>query len=394
MNKDILTKEVQEFILHNRGLEVSKIALAKSPFANVSSQELATQIDSLQRCIKKLPTWAFHEYIYYPKRIHIEQSSSEQTAIYKQSLIKKGSRVIDITGGLGVDTVYMAQAAQKVVHCEMNEELSHIARHNAREMKVNNVVFEVGNGIDYLYDQEDNSFDYIYIDPSRRKNSGRVFLLEECEPDILDNQRLFFDKAKKVITKISPLFDIGALLEKLKWVESVHIISVDNDCKEVLAYQKKGFMGLPKIFCIGLHRNIKTEFQFTYSQEKAAEVIYSSPQKWLYEPDVSITKAGAFKFIAHQFQLHKLAQHTHLYTSETERKDFPGRVLNILEVQSFSAFKKQKGKLKANVITKNFPTPVKNLRKRFKIEEGGELYLYFLSDYQGMQWVVFAHRVN
>lgn len=394
MNKDILTKEVQEFIMHNRGLEVSKIALAKSPFATVSSSELAAQIDSLQRCVKKLPTWAFHENIYYPKRIHIEQSSSEQTAIYKQSLIKKGSRVIDITGGLGVDAVYMAQSAKKVMHCEMNAKLSAIAQHNAREMKVNNVFFEVGSGIDYLYDQEDDSFDYIYIDPSRRKNSGRVFFLEECEPDILDNQSLFFDKAKRVITKISPLFDINALLEKLKWVESVHIISVDNDCKEVLTYQKKGFMGIPKIFCIGLHRNIKTEFQFTYTQEKAAEVHYSTAQKWLYDPDVSITKAGAFKSIANQYRLYKLAQHTHLYTSETEIKDFPGRVLKVLETQSFSFFKKQKGKLKANVVTKNFPTPVKNLRKRFKIDEGGELYLYFVSDHQGKQWVIFAHRIN
>ncbi|HLQ99846.1 MAG TPA: hypothetical protein VK102_05680 [Sphingobacterium sp.] len=394
MNENILTKEVQEFIRHNRGLDATKIALGKSPFAQVSSQELAAQIDGLQRCVKKLPTWAFHENIYYPNRIHIEQSSSEHTALYKQSLIKKKSRVIDLTGGLGVDSVYMAQSAASVIHCEYNKELSQIAAHNAKAMKVNNIEFEVVNGIQYLSGQEDDYFDYVYVDPSRRKGSKRVFLLEECEPDILANQKLFFEKGINIITKISPLFDIHLLLEKLNWIKSVHVISVDNECKEVLLYQKKGYIGIPKIHCIRLYRNIKNEYTFTFSQEQSATATYSLPQKWLYDPDVSITKAGAFKSIASSFRLHKLAQHTHLYTSQNVNRDFPGRIFNILEVQDFSSFKKHKGKLKANIITKNFPTPVKKLRKRFKINEGGELYMYFTSNQEGKQVVIFAQRID
>lgn len=340
MNEHILAKEVQEFILEHREQDANLIALRKSPFAKVEARELASQIDSWQRCVKKLPTWAYHNNIYYPARVHIEQSSSEHTALVKQTLIQNGAKVIDLTGGMGVDSSYLAQEAKYVIHCEINKELSKIAAYNAEILGVNNLYCKNIDGVEYLKLQPDQYFDYIYIDPSRRQNIGRVFLLQDCVPNILTLQSLFFAKAQCVITKLSPLLDIHSVLNQLEYVESVYVISLDNDCKELLIVQNKRYIGTPKIRCIRLYQEFLQDFIFTYPQEEASISNFSPPLKWLYDPDVSITKAGAFKSIGVVYNLFKLAQHSHLYTSNDYVENFPGRIFKVLNVQDFSTFKK------------------------------------------------------
>lgn len=393
MNEYILAKEVQDFILEHREQDASIIALRKSPFAKIEARELASQIDSWQRCVKKLPTWAYHHNIYYPPKVHIEQSSSEHTALVKQTLIHKDAKVIDLTGGMGVDSSYLAQGAKYVIHCEINEGLSKIAAYNAEVLGVNNLYCKNVDGVEYLKLQPDHYFDYIYIDPSRRQGAGRVFLLQDCVPNILDLQSLFFAKAKYVITKLSPLLDIHAVLKELNWVESVYVISLDNDCKELLIIQNKNYIGIPKIRCIRLYKEFVQDFIFTYPQEEVSVSHYSPPLKWLYDPDVSITKAGAFKAIGTTYNLFKLAQHSHLYTSNDYVKEFPGKIFKILNIQNFSSFKKNKSIKKANVISKNFPTKVEEIRKRFKIADGGELFCYFTSDSNGKQIVISCQRI-
>lgn len=393
MNARILEKDVQDYLLKYRENKVTEIALKKSPFPEIASHELAAQIDGWQRCVKKLPTWAYHPNIYYPNRIHIEQSSSEHTAIIKQTLISKGSRLIDITGGLGVDSCYMAQEAESVIHCELNTELSKIASYNAELLGVSNLYCKNADGIDVLKNQPSNYYDYIYIDPSRRKSAGRVFLLRDCEPDILQLQDLFFEKGHTIITKLSPLLDIHSIIEQLKWIEYIYVISLDNECKELLVIQRKNQIGIPKIRCIRLYKDLLQDFIFTYPQEKSIESHYATPKKWLYDPDVSITKAGAFKSVGHRHNLLKLAQHSHLYTSDNYVADFPGRVFKVIDVQSFSDFKKNNKIKKANISSKNFPLKVTDIRKRYKITEGGELFCYFTSDSEGKQIVIHCQRV-
>ncbi len=161
MNRNILDKEVQQFIKANREKSPSEIALKKSPFQNVSSAELASQIDGWQRSVKKLPTWAYSDGIYYPDKINLEQCSSEHTALIKQTLIAKGSQVIDLTGGFSVDSCYLAQEAEEVIHCELNEKLSEIVAYNARILRVNNLKCIATDGIAFLEDAEDDAFDYI-----------------------------------------------------------------------------------------------------------------------------------------------------------------------------------------------------------------------------------------
>lgn len=393
MNRNILNKEVQEFIKANRQLAPSTIAFKKSPFPHVSSSELAAQIDGWQRACKKLPTWAYSANIYYPEKLNLEQCSSEHTALVKQSLIRKGSKVVDVTGGFSVDSCYIAQEAQIVVHCELNEKLSQIVKHNAQQLGVQNLVPLFTDGVKFVEEQDDNSIDYIYIDPSRRVNHAKVFLLEDCQPNIIELQDIFFRKSRYILCKLSPLMDINSALQKLKHVKLLYVISVDGDCKELLFLQDRNFEGNTKITTIRLFSDQLQSISFTVEGEKSTLVKTSHPLQYLYDPDVAVTKAGAFKSVAKDFNLFKLHSHTHLYTSDKLEKDFLGRIFEIQKVYTLSEFKKLNAFEKANVVSKNFPIKVDDIRKKFKIKDGGKDFLYFVTDYVENHIVIHCSKI-
>lgn len=394
MNKYILDKEVQDYIKANRESSPVNIALKKSPFVHVSSSEIASQIDGWQRAVKKLPTWAFSSNIYYPDKINLEQCSSEHTALVKQTLINKGTKVVDVTGGFSVDTCYIAQEAAMVVHCELNEKLSAIVKHNAQQLGLKNLIAMATDGVEYVRQQPDDSLDYIYIDPSRRVNHAKVFLLEDCEPNIVALQDLFALKARFTIVKLSPLMDISTALQKLKYVKLVYVISVDGDCKELLFFQDRDFTGEAKISAIRLILDQIQQITFTVQEERAALIRTSEPLKYLYDPDVAVTKAGAFKMTAKIFNLAKLHTHAHLYTSDHLEMDFLGRIFEVKKVYPFHAFKKQNTVVKANVAAKNFAMKVDEIRKKFKIKDGGKEFLYFTTDPAGNHIVIHCTKVQ
>ena len=381
MNKNILHSDVQAYIKANRLNNPSAIALKKSPFTEVSSSELASQIDGYQRALKKLPTWAHTDNIYFPDKINMEQCSSEQTAQFKQDLINKSSKVVDVTGGFSVDSCYMAQHAESVVHCELNEKLSEIVKYNAHQLGIHNLTALASDGIAYVNSVPDHSIDYIYIDPSRRINHAKVFLLEDCEPNIVELQDMFFTKAHTILCKLSPLMDISTGLTKLKHVREVYVISLDGDCKELLFIQDHCYEGLPIIKAIRLIGNFQQEIAFSMEEEKSMCVTPIAPAMYLYDPDVAVTKAGAFKIITKKFEVGKIHQHTHLYTADILISDFPGRSFKIQEVYALSSFKKNNNFKQANVAAKNFPMKVDEIRKKFKIKDGGKDFLYFTTDY-------------
>lgn len=394
MNKAILDKEVQHFIKANREKSPTEIALKKSPFSTVSSAELASQIDGWQRSVRKLPTWAFSEGIYYPDKLNLEQCSSEHTALIKQTLIKKGARVIDLTGGFSVDSCYLAQEASEVIHCELNANLSEIVDYNAKILRVHNLRCVVTDGIKYLQESEDDAFDYIYVDPSRRVNLGKVFLLEDCEPNIVAHQDLFFQKARIVIAKLAPLLDISTALSSLKHVKYVYVISLDNDCKELLFIQERGYTGETTIKAIRLFHDQLQDFEFTYADERGTISRFSMPQHYLYDPDVAISKAGAFKIVGKYFGLGKLHQHAHLYTSDNFIPEFPGRIFEIIEVIPYGNFKKNNPYPQANVATRNFPDKVELIRKKLKIKDGGQNYLFFTTDINNNYIAIACRRLR
>ncbi|MXV15876.1 class I SAM-dependent methyltransferase [Hufsiella ginkgonis] len=376
MNPAITDTAVQQFIRSHTDKDVTRILLSKSPFPAVSSRELAGQVESRRRCEKKLPLWFSTEGVYYPPKISIEQASSALTAKYKSSLLTGGS-VIDLTGGFGVDSYYFSLTAEQVIHCELNPELSAISAHNAALLGAGNIRYKAENGISRIASAE-AEFDTIYADPSRRTSAGKVFFLKDCEPDIVSTLPLLLRRAPRILVKTAPLLDIQSGLRELSHVSQIHVLSVKNECKEVLWLIERDFEGEPLITCSALADTETRSFSFKASVEREHTTgEWFPPGKYLYEPDAALMKGGAFKLIGERFGIQKLHQHSHLYTAGSAREDFIGRTFTINEVSSYKDFSKGSQLKKANIISRNFPLTVGQIRTKHKIAEGGEQYLFF-----------------
>ncbi|TYP99064.1 putative methyltransferase [Tenacibaculum adriaticum] len=375
MNRNILDTDTQQFILDNLYTKVTKLALKGSPFLNISIQELANQIVAKQKAELKLPTWFNTKNIYYPPKISIEQTSSEITADYKAKLIK-GNSIIDITGGFGIDAYYFSKYFNKVVHCEINKELSEIVKYNYEQLNVSNIITIADDGLDFLK-KTNEKFDCIYIDPSRRSDvKGKVFLLKDCLPNVPENLDFLFSKTDTILIKNSPILDISSTINELNYVKEVHIVGLKNEVKELLFLLEKGYTSAIKIKTINFLKNKDQKFDFEYRSEAFSE--YSDPLTYLYEPNSAILKSGGFHQISTELNIKKLHQHSHLYTSET-LIDFPGRRFKIEKVLIYD--KKQLNKYlpekKANITVRNFPKSVEQIRKETKIKDGGDHYLFF-----------------
>ncbi|WP_297694239.1 class I SAM-dependent methyltransferase [uncultured Eudoraea sp.] len=379
MNKDILKTGVQHYINNNLNTDILSVLLKRSKFDAISSKELAQQIEGKKKCSSKIPTWFRTAKIYYPPKINIEQSSSEKTASYKAGLVK-GKSLLDVTGGFGVDSYFFGQHIHQVTLCEISKELSEITAYNLPVLGAINVNVLNTDGIDYL-EKFDGIFDWIYIDPSRRdKSKGKVFKLSDCVPDVTVHLELLKAKSKGILLKTSPLLDITKGLKELGSVKEIHVVAVNNEVKEVLWVIKDNNHVEPLLKTINLKNSADEVFIFKRSEENSIQSEFSVPLKYLYEPNAAILKAGAFKAIGNQFHLKKLHEHTHLYTSE-EKVKFPGRIFKILSVYPYN--KKSITALhadKANITIRNFPVSVADIRKKHKIKEGGNLYLFFIRD--------------
>jgi hypothetical protein len=395
LNKRILDSDVQEYINSHLAADVHKIAMGKSPFPDVSAADLAGQIAAKNKCVKKLPSWFHQAGTYYPALLSVEQCSSEATAQYKSGLALAGP-LIDLTGGFGVDSHYFAKTTTAVTHCEINAELSAIAAHNASIFEQHNIHFLTVDGLQYL-GSADLNFDTIYIDPARRSNSGKVFMLKDCTPDVVGNLDLMLSKTKRIIIKTAPLLDITAGLKDLRNVSEIHIVSVRNEVKELLWIIDKEKPAEQKVKITAVTLNEATK-QFSFyrnengdiagensndqSKEPATEqtkdtsTTQISIGAYLYEPDAALMKSGAFDLIADRYRLRKLDQQTQLYFSENINASFPGRIFKISNFLSAAILKKQKD-LMGNVIVRNYPDKAENLVRKYKIKPDREKFLIF-----------------
>ncbi|WP_394972536.1 class I SAM-dependent methyltransferase [uncultured Croceitalea sp.] len=368
------------------------VLLKKQQFEGVSQKELAEQLEAKKKSQNKLPTWFATPLIYYPNKLNIEQTSSEQTAKYKADIVR-GKSLIDITGGFGIDSYFFSQKIDSTIHCEIDQNLSKIAAYNFKILGVENTTFKTKNGIEFL--QHSNfKFDWIFADPSRRNDSkGKVFLLKDCLPNIPDELDVIFEKTKNVLIKTSPLLDIKQGISELQFVKEIHVIAVKNEVKELLWVLEKGYKGELKIKTVNLLKESQQNFDFTLSEEKTSTSEFASPATYLYEPNAAILKSGGFKAVGNSFKLQKLHEHSHLYTSNS-LVDFPGRCFKISSVISYS--RKDIAKLglkKANVTTRNFPESVSTIRKKLKIMDGGENYLFFTTDINNQRIVIHCQKV-
>ena len=374
MNDHILAREVQQYINNHLNDDVHKIAMAKSPFPEVNAKELAGQIAAKNKSVKKLPSWYHQEGIYYPPLLSVEQCSSESTAAYKASLVQ-GETLIDLTGGFGVDSLYFSKRLKSVVHCEINEELSGIAAHNAKALNQDNIQFLAGDGMAYVKDTK-TPFDNIYIDPARRSQAGKVFMLKDCTPDVVTHLDLLLSHSRRLIIKTAPLLDISAGLKELKNVTEVHVVSVRNECKELIWILENREAEQLKIICTTLNDEQKSFSFFKGEEDTAAEILAADLQQYLYEPDAALLKGGAFNLIASRYGLQKLHSQTQLYTSAHVLPEFPGRRFRINRLLPATELKKEKD-LRGNVIARNYQDKAENLVKKYRIRPDNYRFLIF-----------------
>lgn len=375
-----LTPELKLFIREHASDDTDRLLLGASRFPDINVPFAVIQIHARRQVRNKLPSWYNNEDIVYPSSLAAEQCSSEQTGLYKQGLLR-GDSFCDLTGGLGVDTFFFAQKAISAIYVERFPEYCEAARTNFEALKATNIRI---NNADAREVAGTCVADTFYIDPARRAECNkRAFALEDCEPDILQLKPLLLDRAQRVIVKISPMADIEETLRLLPETREVHILSVKNECKELLfVLENQLFPAQPTRICaVDLSPDNKAAgFSFYLQEEKEAELsLADKVGSFLYEPHAALLKSGAFKLIAIRYGLKKLHRHSHLYTSEQFCPDFPGRSFEVDETIVFSGkMLKQIGKQipKANLTTRNFPLSVMELRKRSQIKEGGDIYLF------------------
>lgn len=337
------------------------------------------QIAGWQVARTKVPSWAEVEGLHYPRHLSLEQCSSEQTARYKASLLSPGDTFVDLTGGFGVDFFFMSQPFQRRVYVEQQQELCDIARHNF-DLLNHPCTVVCGSATEYLQQMPHASA--IYIDPARRDAHGaRTYSISDCTPNVLELQELLVKKADRVIIKLSPMLDWHKAASDLQHISAIHIVSVQNECKELLLVLADGAMSEAPVVCINLLAD-GTLQRFEYdpaTNAQSANVNAKVNATYLYEPNASIMKAGCFDEIGNFYQICKLSANSHLYVSDHEVKDFPGRGFQILSIPSMNK-RELKEALRdidrANITVRNFPMSAEALRKRLRLKDGGHLYIF------------------
>lgn len=386
----LLNPDIQLFINSNLKTNINDLALKKNPFPYIDYPILLNQISAKNKAKDKLPTWFETSNIIYPNKISIEQSSSEETAKYKAKLIS-GNSIIDLTGGFGVDDYYFSQNFDEVHHCEINEELTEIVEHNFNCFNIKNVTFYKGNSIEILLNLN-KKMDWIYIDPSRRNNAkGKVFLLKDCLPNVPELLNQYFEFTSNILIKTAPILDISSAIQELEFVKEIHIVALKNEVKELLFILEKNYKSEIKIIAANIENDSVNKFETIFKLKYP--ISFSLPSKYLFEPNAAIMKSGNMDALFASYTISKLHSHTHLFTSENDI-DFPGRKFEILsEIPYHKEYFKQIEKQKFNCSVRNFPLSVDEIKKKFKIIDGGSIFAFFTTNKNNEKIVLLCKKI-
>ena len=386
------------------GTGVRLLALQAHNYPDIDMPFLLNQLTGWLKARTKLPSWAAQEDIIYPPSLSMEQCSSEQTALYKTNLIKElslrntasaSTRFVDLTGGFGVDFSFIARNFTHATYVERQEQLCKTAQHNFKVLGLKHAEVVNTDGTEYLHQMQPANV--IFLDPARRnEQGGKTVLIEDCSPDVLTIEKELLQKADTIVLKLSPMLDWHRAVNGLNVignvVREVHILSVRNECKELLiVLQKEETLSdttaasIPKlrIVCVNDGEVV------SYHEEETAGIlpsILSTPPtagQYLYEPNTSLMKAGCFALISRRYEVSALSVNSHLFVSNSLIEHFPGRSFRLVAVSSFN--KKELRRTlsaikKANLTVRNFPMSVADLRKKLKIKEGGTDYLFATTD--------------
>lgn len=396
-----ITPQTAAFIEAHAHDDPRALALQAAKYPEVDMPLAVRQLAARQLAARKIPSWHCTEGLWYPCHLSMEQCSSEATAVYKASLVE-GESMADLTGGFGIDCSFLARRFRRVTYVERQEELCELARHNFPLLGLNDVTVCCSQAEPFLQAME--PVDCLFLDPARRDgHGGKTVAIADCEPDVAALEPLLVSKAQRVLVKLSPMLDLSLALRTLKHVVEVHIVAVNNECKELLlvlqveasvgdapavdAASKEGATAASSLPCaVRLHcEHIPTvgphqHETFTLQQEREAVCpLATEVGTFLYEPNAALLKAGAFRWLAQRYGVRKLHSSSHLYTSDEPVPDFPGRCFRVEAVSGFG--KKElktflQGMVQTNLTVRNFPMSVAELRKRLKLKEGGDAYIF------------------
>ncbi len=376
--KNKFSEESIDFIKDHINDDPAEIMLQSRKFPELPMRDIVVQIASRQKAKGKLPEWFGNYELILPPKQNLEQASSEITAKFKARFVQ-GDSLVDLTGGTGVDTCYLSRKMRSTVYVEPNEELCGVSKHNFEVLGVN---IEVQNSTaEDILNHNLVQSDWIFIDPSRRDDAqNRVYALEDCIPNVIVLEEQLLNSAKNVLIKASPMLDIKKTLQQFSSCYKVQIVAVDNEVKELLLYLRKDNDEEANIEAWNISdKREEEQFYFKYSQEESCGFDIDGPQKYLYEPNAALMKAGAYKLIASKFGVQKLHPNTHLYTSDELIESFPGKKLVIKEV--FSPAKKEIKKRvyngTVNVIVRNYPMGANEIKNKFGLKDGGEEFMIF-----------------
>ena len=395
-----------EFIREYRERDIRQLALQANRFPDVDMPYALDQIQGWQIARRKLPKWAACDGVIFPPHLSMEQCSSEPTAQYKLNLamewasrVGHASRMTDLTGGFGVDFSFTSCAFAAATYVERNEQLCHIVEHNLPLLGLNNATVVCADAVEYLSTVEPQTM--LFLDPARRDEHGaKTVMLADCTPDVVQLLPKLLEKSRFTMLKLSPMLDWHKAVDDLQGtVREVHIVSVGGECKELLLVLSTVVESELKVYCADLSTASDTSSLFVYTPGSSAPVVNSKLKtqnsKFLHEPNASIMKAGCFDELAAAYGVSPVSRNSHLFLSDEPVEGFPGRSFVVERVTTMNKGELRKtlaGIEKANIATRNFPLTVAELRKRLKIKDGGDVYIFATTTAEGEHLLLISRK--
>lgn len=395
-----------EFIREYRERDIRQLALQANRFPDVDMPYALDQIQGWQIARRKLPKWAACDGVIFPPHLSMEQCSSEPTAQYKLNLamewaerVGHASSMTDLTGGFGVDFSFTSCAFAAATYVERNEQLCHIVEHNLPLLGLNNATVVCADAVEYLSTVEPQTM--LFLDPARRDEHGaKTVMLADCTPNVVQLLPQLLEKSRFTMLKLSPMLDWHKAVDDLQGtVREVHIVSVGGECKELLLVLSTVVESELKVYCADLSTASDSSSLFVYTPGSSAPVANSKLKtqnsKFVHEPNASIMKAGCFDELAAAYGVSPVSRNSHLFLSDEPVDGFPGRSFVVERVTTMNKGELRKalaGIAKANIATRNFPLTVAELRKRLKLKDGGDVYIFATTTAEGEHVLLISRK--
>ena len=429
---NIIHMTTSEFIIQFRESDPRRLALQASRYPDVDMPFALNQIQGWQTAQRKLPSWAACDGVVYPPHLNMEQCSSEPTARYKQQVARRWVEAVqpdadtcmtDLTGGFGVDFSFTSRCFSSATYVERNASLCDVVSANLPRLGIQNATAKCAEAEDVLEQLKPQTM--IFLDPARRDEHGaKTVLIADCTPDVCQLLPRLMAKSQFVMLKLSPMLDWHKAIVDLDGkVREVHIVSADGECKELLLVLADNDTTDVQVFCVDIQSRPDSEGQYprsefvysiaTNAQEEMVEnnsklenstsaqptnsKLKTQNSKFLHEPNASVMKAGCFDEIARAYGICAISRNSHLFLSDREIDGFPGRSFVIDAVTTMNKRQLRQtlsGMKQANIAVRNFPLSVAELRKRLKLNDGGDTYIFATTTSDGDHILMITHKTK